>query len=89
MSWPQSDLEVKKLAGKLADWKQARRNLQASDLNTDRQHDLVLGTIPEPRPNPEAFRQVLEELTMQSFLKQYGQWFAPFETQSQPAFAIS
>lgn len=83
------DLEVKKLAGKLADWKQARRNLQASDLNTDRQHDLVLGTIPGPRPNPEAFRQVLEELTMQSFLKQYDQWFAPFETQRQPSLSIS
>lgn len=83
------DSEVKKESGKMADWSQARANLQATDLDTERQHDIVLGTIPEPRPNKEAFRQVLEELTMQSFLKQYDQWFAPFESQSQPAFAIN
>lgn len=83
------DLEVKKDVGKAADWGQAQRNLQATDLDTDRQHDIVLGTIPEPRPNKEAFRHVLEELTMQSFLKQYDQWFAPFEAQNQPAFAIN
>lgn len=83
------DMELKKAAGKLADWRQAQINLQAADLDTDRQRDIVLGTIPEPRPNKEAFRQVLEELTMQSFLNQYEQWFAPFESQSQPAFAIN
>ncbi len=83
------DIEFKTAAGKLADWRQAQINLQATDLDTDRQHDIVLGNIPEPRPNKEAFRRVLEELTMQSFLKQYDQWFAPFESQSQPAFAIN
>ena len=83
------DMELKKDAGKVADWGQAQINLQATDLDTDRQRDIVLGTIPEPRPNKEAFRQVLEELTMQSFLNQYEQWFAPFECQSQPAFAIN
>lgn len=83
------DMELKKPASKVTDWRQARINLQATDLDTDRQRDLVLGSIPEPRPDKEAFRQVLEELTMQSFLKQYDQWFAPFESQSQPAFAIN
>lgn len=83
------DREVKQGTAKAADWSQARINLQATDLDTERQRDLVLGTIPEPCPNKEAFRQVLEELTMQSFLKQYDQWFAPFESHSQPAFAIS
>ncbi len=83
------DSEVKKETGKVADWSQARVNLQAADLDTDRQHDIVLGMIPEPRPNKEAFRQVLEDLTMQAFLNQYDQWFAPFESQSQPAFAIN
>ena len=72
----------------VADWEQARRNLQATDLNTDRQHDIVLGSIPEPRPDKEAFRRVLEELTTQSFLNQYDQWFAPFETQPQPPLCI-
>jgi 5'-3' exonuclease len=83
------DMELKTAAGKLADWRQAQINLQATDLDNDHQRDIVLGTIPEPRPNKEAFRRVLEELTMQSFLKQYDQWFAPFESQSQPAFAIN
>ncbi len=83
------DMELKPAAGKLADWGQAQINLQATDLETDRQGDIVLGNIPEPRPNKEAFRQVLEDLTMQSFLKQYDQWFAPFESQNQPAFAIN
>lgn len=83
------DMELKKAAGKPADWRQAQINLQATDLDTDRQHDIVLGTIPEPRPSKEAFRQVLKDLTMQSFLNQYDQWFAPFESQNQPAFAIN
>lgn len=73
------DLEIKQNAGKPADWKQAHINLQAADLDTARQHDIVFGTIPALRPNKEAFRQVLEELTMQSFLNQYDQWFAPFD----------
>lgn len=83
------DMELKNAAGIVADWGQAQINLQATDLDTDRQRDIVLGNIPESRPNKEAFRQVLEELTMQSFLNQYDQWFAPFESQSQPAFAIT
>jgi hypothetical protein len=48
-----------------------------------------LGTIPEPRPNKEAFRRVLEGLTMQSFLQQYDRWFAPFEADSQPSFSMA
>jgi hypothetical protein len=48
-----------------------------------------LGTIPEPRPNKEAFRRVLEGLTMQSFLKQYDQWFAPFEALNQPSLSMA
>lgn len=82
------DLEAKKDAGKVADWQQAQRNLQATDLDTTQQHDIVLGRIPEPCPNKEAFRQVLEELTMQSFLNQYDQWFAPFDTQNRPSLAF-
>lgn len=83
------DLEIKQNAGKPADWQQAHRNLQAADLDTACQHDIVLGTIPAPRPDKDAFRRVLEELTMQSFLKQYDQWFAPFEIQHQPSLTIN
>jgi 5'-3' exonuclease len=83
------DLEIKKNPAKSADWEQARKNLQATDLDTARQHDIALGRIPELRPNKEAFRQVLEVLTMQSFLNQYEQWFAPFEPQNRPSLSIS
>ena len=83
------DLEAKKNAGKAADWTQAQLNLQATDLDTERQHGINLGTIPETRPNKEAFRQVLEDLTMQSFLKQYDKWFAPFEALCQPALSMA
>ena len=83
------DLEIKKNPAKSTDWEQARKNLQATDLDTDRQHDIALGRIPELRPNKEAFRQVLEVLTMQSFLNQYEQWFAPFEPQNRPCLSIS
>ncbi|MBE0541794.1 MAG: hypothetical protein IH623_10450 [Verrucomicrobia bacterium] len=83
------DLQVRNGAGKTADWQQAQVNLQATDLDTERQHETVLGSIPEPRPNKDAFRQMLEELTMQSFLKQYDQWFAPFGTQNQPSLSIN
>ena len=83
------DLEAKKNAGKVADWTQAQLNLQATDLDTERQRGIDLGTIPEPRPNREAFRQVLEDLTMQSFLKDYDRWFAPFEALRQPSLAMA
>ncbi len=83
------DQEVKGGSAKLADWDLARKNLQATDLDTARQHEIVLGPIPEPRADKEAFRHVLEELTMQSFLNHYDQWFAPFVPQSQPALCIS
>lgn len=82
------DPKAKEDTAKVADWQQAQRNLQATDLDTTRQHDILLGRLPEPRPNKEAFRQVLEELTMQSFLKQYDQWFAPFDTQNRPPLAF-
>ena len=83
------DAELKKAADKVADWSQARTNLQATDLDTDRQHDIMLGSIAEPRPDKEAFRQVLETLTMRSFLNQYDQWFAPFEPQNQLSPSMS
>jgi 5'-3' exonuclease len=83
------DLEAKKNAGKVADWTQALLNLQATDLDTERQRGIDLGTIPEPRTNREAFRQVLEDLTMQSFLKDYDRWFAPFEALRQPSLAMA
>ena len=82
-------MEAKKNSGKVADWTQALLNLQATDLDTERQHGIDLGTIPEPRPNREAFRQVLEDLTMQSFLKDYDRWFAPFEALRQPSLAMA
>jgi 5'-3' exonuclease len=83
------DMEVKGEPSKAADWRRAQLNLQAADLDTDRQHDIVLGTIPRPSPDKEAFRQVLEELTMPSFLRQYDHWFAPFDMQSEPSLAIN
>lgn len=83
------DQEVKGGSANLADWDLARKNLQATDLDTARQHEIVLGIIPEPRADKEAFRHVLEELTMQSFLNQYDQWFAPFQAQRQPSLCIS
>lgn len=83
------DQEMKGGSAKLADWDLARKNLQATDLDTARQHEIVLGTIPEPRTDKEAFRQVLQELTMQSFLNQYETWFAPFETRCQASLCIS
>ena len=83
------DVEVRKDPGKVADWSQAQINLQATDLDTRRQHDINLGTIPEPRPNKEAFRRVLEGLTMLSFLQQYDRWFAPFEAHSQPSLSMA
>ena len=83
------DLEVRKGPGNVADWKQAQTNLQATDLDTRRQHDINLGTIPEPRPNKEAFRRALEGLTMQSFLQQYDRWFAPFEARNQPSLSMA
>jgi 5'-3' exonuclease len=83
------DLELRGPTSKVADWNQAQLNLQATDLDTDRQHSINLGAIPEPRPNKEAFRQVLEELTMQSFLNQYDRWFAPFEALNQPSLSMA
>ncbi len=83
------DQDVKRNSAKLADWELAGKNLEATDLDTVRQHHIVIGRIPEPRANKEAFRQVLEELTMQSFLNHYDQWFAPFEFQNQPSLCIS
>jgi 5'-3' exonuclease len=83
------DVEVRKNPGKVADWNQAQFNLQATDLDTGHQHEINLGAIPEPRPNKEAFRRVLEGLTMQSFLKQYDRWFAPFEALNQPSLSMA
>lgn len=81
--------ELRRSAGKQADWAQAHLNLQATDLDTDRQRTIELGPISEPRPDKEAFRRVLEELTMPSFLKNYDQWFAAFQTLNPPELGIS
>jgi 5'-3' exonuclease len=71
-----------------ADWNLARLNLAATDLDTPRQNDLILGTIPEPSLDKGAFQRVLEELTMISFLKKYDSWFAPFARQERPLLSI-
>jgi 5'-3' exonuclease len=62
-----------------ADWRKALLNLNVTDLRTSRQADLYFGAIPTPQPDRDAFREVLEELTMPSFLNQFDTWFAPFE----------
>ena len=83
------DAEAKGDSGKVADWDLARLNLQATDLDTERQHGINLGVMTAPPPNKEAFRQVLEELTMQSFLKDYDRWFAPFGALDRPSLSIA
>lgn len=66
-----------------ANWPQALTNLAAVDLATQRQQDIVLDHKPVPSPDREGFRQVLEDLTMPSFLNILDQWFAPFEAMKQ------
>lgn len=85
------DREIKFVNSKpvTADWGQALINLQATDLQTERQRSLPLGNIPDLKPNKDAFRAVLEELTMGSFLKNYEPWFAPFARLNQPVMEIS
>ena len=81
------DQETKAAGNKniTADWNKALLNLQLTDLRTSRQLGLAIdGNIPQPQPDKEAFRQVLEDLTMGSFLQQYDSWFAPFQA-LQPA----
>jgi 5'-3' exonuclease len=81
------DQETKAAEGKqvTADWRRALVNLQLTDLRTSRQLSLAIaGDIPQPAPDKAAFRQVLEDLTMSSFLKQYDNWFAPFEAFQEP-----
>ena len=85
--WPRLTRRPKRPRNKniTADWKRALLNLQLTDLRTSRQLGLAIdGNIPQPQPDKEAFRQVLEDLTMGSFLQQYDSWFAPFEA-LQPA----
>ena len=63
-----------------ANWKRALVNLEITDLRTTHQHNLNLpDTMPNCEVNKPAFRQVLDELTMNSFIQQYDTWFAPFE----------
>jgi 5'-3' exonuclease len=85
------DREIKFVNSKpvTANWGQALINLQATDLQTERQRSIPLGDISNPTPHKEAFRAVLEELTMGSFLKNYDAWFAPFARLNQPAMEIS
>jgi len=85
------DLETKLLNRKqvTANWGHALINLRATDLQTDRQRSIPLGDIPVPKPNKEAFRAVLEELTMGSLVKIYDQWFAAFSGLGKPAIEIS
>ncbi len=85
-----ADQDLKAQADKpvTADWRKALLNLQATDLRTSRQIDLSISNeIPQLRPDRDAFRQVLEDLTMASFLQQFGTWFAPFEA-VQPQQAV-
>lgn len=85
------DREIKFVNSKpvTADWRQAMVNLQATDLQTERQRSVHLGNIPDPKPNKDVFGAVLEELTMGSFLKNYDAWFAPFAGLNRPAMEIS
>jgi 5'-3' exonuclease len=83
----QIDQETKTAEGKqvTADWRRALVNLQVTDLRTSRQLSLAIdGDIAQPTPDKEAFRQVLDDLTMSSFLKQFDNWFAPFEAFQAP-----
>ncbi len=75
------DQEIKAQAQKpvTADWRKALLNLHVTDLRTSRQADLYFGEISAPQPDRDAFHEVLEELTMPSFLNQFDSWFAPFE----------
>jgi hypothetical protein len=85
------DREIKFVNSKpvTANWGQALINLQATDLQTERQRSVPLGNIPDLKPHKEAFRAVLEELTMGSFLKNYEPWFDPFARLNQPVMEIS
>ena len=81
------DAAVKMAAGKpvAANWRQALTNLEATDLLTGRQKALILPRIDVPKADPVAFRQVLDDLTMPSFLKSFETWFAPFQALAKPA----
>jgi 5'-3' exonuclease len=82
------DAELKAAAKKpvTADWKRALLQLQLTDLRTSKQAGLAMSTIPTFTPDKAAFRQVLEELTMNAFLNIYEPnpatgnpgWWAPF-----------
>ena len=59
------DQETKAAGNKniTADWNKALLDLQLTDLRTSRQLGLAIdGNIPQPQPDKEAFRQVLEDL---------------------------
>ena len=75
------DQEIKAQAQKpvTADWRKALLNLHVTDLRTSRQADLYFGEISALQPDRDAFHEVLEKLTMPSFLNQFDSWFAPFE----------
>lgn len=62
-----------------ANWLLARTNLAVVNLDTLHQRKPKVELKPAPEPNKEGFRAVLEELTINSFLKDYDQWFKPFE----------
>lgn len=61
-----------------ANWKLAFTNLEVTDLKTERQNSLPLSSIPEPSVDIIKFQKVLEDLTLNSFLKDYNNWVAPF-----------
>jgi 5'-3' exonuclease len=85
-------IDAKKRAEKnqavTADWKRGLVNLRVSDLKTQHQHNLNLGPMPTVKADKEAFKQVLEDLTMGAFLAKFDNWFAPFEQAPQPSLDI-
>ena len=71
-----------------ADWRLAFKNLEVTDLRTERQRSLVLNNVSNVAADPAGFRSVLEELTLGSFLKDYENWVAPFSKMAKPSLSL-
>lgn len=85
------DIETKSAKNQpvTADWQRGLLNLEVADLRTSRQLAIDIPPVVFPKPDKEAFKKVLEDLTMGGFLKQYDAWFAPFEKlQTQPTLEL-
>lgn len=82
--------EIEKETGKQqANWKLAHTNLAVTDLKTARQEEIPFADKELPTPDKQAFKAVLEELTMPSLLNQLDAWFAPFENLNRQDPAIT